>query len=60
MEKKKPVSPRIYWNLTSNISVCCTSDGLFLCHLSKSDCSKHVSENYRNSKIFVGNNFRRH
>ena len=73
MEKKKPVGPRFYWNLTSSINVYYMSIvkshagwSTFLCHLSENECSEQVSGNFRNGKIFrrqrlfVGNNFRRH
>ena len=67
MEKKKPVGPRLYWNLTSSISVYCRPNiksharwSIFLCHLSENKCTEQVSENFRNGKIFVGNDFRRH
>ena len=59
MEKKKPVGPRFCWNLTSSISVYCSSNvkshaarSIFLCHLSENECSEQVSENFRNGKIF--------
>ena len=59
MEKKKPVGPRFYWNLTSSKSVYCISNvqlhagwSLFLCYLSENECSEQVSENFRNGKIF--------
>ena len=59
MEKKKPVGPRFYWNLTSSISVYRRSNvkshagwSIFLCHLSENECSEQVSENFRNGKIF--------
>ena len=73
MEKKTPVDPRFYWNVTSNISVYYRSNvkshagwSIFLSHLSENECSKQVSENFKNGKIFrrqkffIGNNFRRH
>ena len=70
--KKINVGARLYWNLTSSISVYCRSNvkshagwSIFLCHLSENECSEQVSENFRDSKIFrrqklfVSNNFRR-
>ena len=64
MEKKKPVGPRFYWNLTFSTSVYCRSNveslsgwSIFLCHLRENECSEQVSENFRNSKIFVGKNY---
>ena len=73
MEKKKPVCPRFYWNLTSSISVCSRSNvkwdagwSIFLCHLSENECSEQALENFRKGKIFhqqkffIGINFRRH
>ena len=69
MEKKNPVGPRFYWNLTSSISVYCSSmlsrtlDGLYFYAI---ECSEQVSGNFRNGKTFygenfvVGNNFHRH
>ena len=73
MEKKKPIGPGFYWNLTSGISVYRRSNvklhaiwSTFLCHLSENECPEQVLENFRNVKIFldknsfVSNNFRRH
>ena len=64
MEKKKPVGPRFYWNLTSSIRVYCKSNvkshggwSIFLSHVSGNECSKKVSENLEMVKFFVGKNF---
>ena len=49
MEKKKPIGPGFYWNLTSGISVHCRSNvklhaiwSTFLCHLSENECPEQV------------------
>ena len=57
MEKKKPIGPGFYWNLTSGISVYRRSNvklhaiwSTFLCHLSENECLEQVLEM---SKFFL-------
>ena len=57
MEKKKPVGPRLYSDLSSSIVVVyCRSNieahagwSLHLCHLSENECSEQVSKIFRKS-----------